>query len=414
MTQLEFEAYVRIYPRRLNIWYSETAPYTILGISIPTYTAPPNSQDISNYIETLTKITLPLTTGGSVKLTILSKIRQTVPDSTQSDGGSTYYLCTVSPTEIPLPTTILTTGEVGFSPLILKGEFTNGDYDVLLGNVQQSRTSEYIMESDRFKVGTLENPSYTGPVNIELLLTSSATKANVQDSLYSNTGWTNARYNGSTTNEFNYGATPAESGIVFKGAFYPRGVSVDQIRYQVSGSQAIYEDYFYSGRGTTAGFNSTPTKFLLTGSFGKPFHSDYYYAFDQELYFKVSLQGLQTPPPPIKPGSIITIGTSTVKGTELIKVVATSAPIVYSTYALYYVLTQRLYLANEFIYTSYNNYLATTSNTPDPLFAEITAESKLYRAIGNKLQPVPEGRLVVKESGAILRLDPYGVVVQTL
>jgi len=261
MTQLEFEAYVRIYPKRLNIWYSDTAPYTILGVSIPTLTAPPNSQDISNYIETLTKMTLPLTTGGSIRVSILSKVRQTVPDQSSPTGISTYYICTVSAVQIPQPTSPLLTGAIGFSPSIIKGEFVNGNYDALLGNVEESRTSNYIMVSDRSKVGTLTDSSYTGPINIDLLLATSASKADVQDSLYSDTGWVNARYNGSITNKTTYGATPSESGLVFKGAFYPKGVTTDQVKYQISSSQAIYEDYFYSGQGTTPGFSSISKDF---------------------------------------------------------------------------------------------------------------------------------------------------------
>ena len=410
MTQQEFEAYVRIYPRRLNIWYSDTAPYTILGVSIPTLTAPPNSQDISSYIETLTKVTLPLTTGGNIRVTILSKIKQTVSDQSSPTGTSTYYICTIAPVEIPQPTGPLLTGAAGFSPSIIKGEFTNGDYDALLGNVEESRTSDYIMQSDRYKVGTLENPSYTGPLNIDQLISTSASRADVQDSLYSDTGWTNARYVGSSTNRASYGVTPAEGGLVFKGAFYPKGVETDQVKYQISSSQAIYQDFFYSGQGTTPGLSSVNTLFQLTGSNNVPTFDNLYYNFETTMYLKVPLSS-PTPPTPLQAGDLITIGNTTTPGTELIKVVTSSNPVLYGTYALYFITVIRGYLGDPTLFSTYQTF---NPNQSPPLFVRKSVLSTIYKVEGNKLQPVPEGKLVVKESGAILKLDPYGVVLQYL
>lgn len=411
MTQLEFEAYVRIYPRRLNIWYSDTTPYTILGVSIPAQTAPPNSQDISSYIETLTKMTIPLTTGGNVRVNVLSKIKQTVLDQSSPTGTSTYYMCTIVPVEIPQPTGPLLAGTIGFSPSIIKGEFTNGDYDTLLGNVEESRTSDYIMQSDRYKVGTLENPSYTGPLNIDQLISTSASRADVQDSLYSDTGWTNARYVGSSTNRTSYGVTPAEGGLVFKGAFYPKGVETDQVKYQVSSSQAIYQDFFYSGQGTTPGLSSITTLFQLTGSNNVPFIDNRYYSFETGMYLKTPLIGTTNAPSPLVAGDIITIGNTDNPPTEVMKVLTAANPVLFGTYALYFITVIRGYLGDPTLLSTYQSFLATTN---PPLFVRKAITSTIYKVEGNKLQPVSEGKLVVKESGAILKLDPYGVVMQYL
>jgi hypothetical protein len=414
MTQQEFEAYVRIYPKRLNIWYSDTAPYRVLGVSIPALTAPPNSRDISNYIETLNKITIPLTTGGSVRVSILTKIRQTVVDQSSNTGNSTYYICTVMPVEIAQPTGPLLTGIIGFSPSIIRGEFTNGSYDVLLGNVEESRTSNYIMQSDRFKIGTLDNPSYTGPINIELLLSTSASKADVQDSLYNDTGWVNARYEGTPTNKLKYGTTPAESGLVFKGAFYPKGISADQVKYQVSSSQAIYEDFFYSGQGTTPGPSGYSTLFQLTGSYGIPGVNDTYYSYYNGIYLKIPLTN-SIIPPPLQAGDLITIGTPSAGGSELMKVVTAAAPTLWNTplgtHALYYITVIRGYLGDPYLSTTYQAFPA---NANPPLIVLKSSLSTIYKVSGNKLQAVPEGKLVVKESGAVLKIDPYGVILQNL
>lgn len=416
MTQAEFTAYTGLFPKRFNIWYSETAPYQILGVSIPSYTAPPNIQDISSYIETLTRVNVPLTTGGSAKVPVLSKIRQTVPDPTSSTGTSTYYICTVTPTTIPQPTSTLLTGVVGFSPSIITGDFTNSPYNVTQGVIEALRTSDNIMQSDRYKVGTLVNPSYTGPLNIELLLSTSASKANIQDSLYSDTGWTNGRYNGSITNRNNYGATPAESGLVFKGAFYPKGISTDQIKFQVSGSQAVYEDFFYSGQGSTPGLSTINTKYILTGSNNIPsvYSANTYQSYETVMYLKVPLLISTIAPDPLKPGDLITIGTATSPGTELMKVLAAPAPVLYPTYALYYIQVLRGYLGDPFLTSTYQAFPANTIDTPNPLVVQKSNLSTIYKVVQNKLQPVPEGKLVVKESGAILKVDPFGILIQNL
>ena len=414
MTSLEFSAYVAIYPKRLNVWYSDASPYKILGVSIPTLTSPPSVKDISKYIENLTKISIPLSTGGTVKVPLLTKTKQTVTDTTSPTGTSTYYICTVPPTDIPQPTSPLIAGTAIFAPSITVGDFSNSPYNATQNSIEASRTSEIIMQSDRYKVGTLSNPSYTGPLNIDLLIINSASKASVQDSNYSDTGWTRGRYIGSTTNKNTYGATAAESGRVFQGAYYTKGITADQIKFQISGSQVVYEDYFYAGVGTTPGISKQNTGFTLTGSFGIPWTGgsgtspSNYSTFETVLYYKYG-NTFTYAPKPLQAGDLIYVnnidGSS---GTELIKVISSGNPIIYPTYVLYSMTVQRAYLAESM--TPTYQILSADQNVP----IQKATLSTIYKVAGNKLQPVEEGKLVVKESGAILALDPTGVIYKTL
>jgi len=131
------------------------------------------------------------------------------------------------------------------------------------------------------------------------------------------------------------------------------------------------------------------------------------------MYFKVPLV-TQIAPDPLKPGDLITIGNTATAGTELIKIVTTTNPVLYPTYALYYATVIRGYLGDPYLAQTYQNFPANTSDSSDPYTVRKTVLSTIYKVVGNKLQPVPEGKLVVKESGAILKLDPYGVVLQNL
>ncbi len=72
MTQQEFLLYTKLYPNRVNVWYSDTAPFIIQGISIPVLTPSPNSVNISGYLQQAKQITIPLTSGGSTTVNIQS------------------------------------------------------------------------------------------------------------------------------------------------------------------------------------------------------------------------------------------------------------------------------------------------------------------------------------------------------
>lgn len=85
------------------------------------------------------------------------------------------------------------------SPLVLfDPEFIDwdyNDYNALLGNAETPEFSSYFMDVDY-------TSTYTTPVNFDLIISGTATQAQVQDSNYTSQAWSNIRYNGSRYNSY--------------------------------------------------------------------------------------------------------------------------------------------------------------------------------------------------------------------
>ena len=76
--------------------------------------------------------------------------------------------------------------------------FEYSDYNAILGNASIPQFSGIFQDIDYAD-------NYITPINFELIVSGSARKAQVQDSNYTQTGWTNGRYNGSknSSTDFN-------------------------------------------------------------------------------------------------------------------------------------------------------------------------------------------------------------------
>jgi len=79
---------------------------------------------------------------------------------------------------------------IDFTPFITDLQFAFSEYNPLIGNAQVNRPSRRQVEADR-----VENNSQPG--NWQSIIDGNASPATIQDSLYSDTGWSNARYKGS-------------------------------------------------------------------------------------------------------------------------------------------------------------------------------------------------------------------------
>lgn len=90
--------------------------------------------------------------------------------------------------------------------------FSRTDYDVLVNNAKYVQGVPYIYDVDR--------QSGIVPVNYTLISKSLATTASFQEYLHNNVGLSNARYNGSTTDVFDYGTVPSIGLISFKGVLF--------------------------------------------------------------------------------------------------------------------------------------------------------------------------------------------------
>ena len=183
MTQEEFLIIANNNLTQVNVWYTETVPYTILGVTIPTTNYA--GENIIGYLQQITQMTLEVSEGSFVTLDIVER-------SLLGDTPTQYYYFITSAGIIQDPgDNQVSPGKLIFTPGINGLGFQQGGFNATLGEVEENRKSEYIMQADRI---SYINTGAGLPTNIEQLETNSATRAQVQDSLYSSTGWISARY----------------------------------------------------------------------------------------------------------------------------------------------------------------------------------------------------------------------------
>jgi hypothetical protein len=163
-----------------------------------------NEIDLENVLLNIT--TLRFTVDSQViTLPIVSRARL---NNYLSNTDNDYYYFGVTPTSVDivpngtvssLTSTVI---DVTLLPYIQDERYEYSDYNPLISNALNNRTSTYIQQSDRVGSGV-------SPTNLEEILAGSATLAQIQDSNYSSTGWSNARYVGSTTNAEEYKGIPS-------------------------------------------------------------------------------------------------------------------------------------------------------------------------------------------------------------
>ena len=130
--------------------------------------------------------------------------------------------------------------------------FQGSEYDVLLNNSMENRLSEYIQVSDRAERTGLG----TNPINLPNILANTANPAHIQDSSYSNTGWSNARYNGSITSGLTFGGvTPSINGSIFEGVEFP--ITLTSLEIQNIVAQGVsYTQYLHNSKEAYPTFES--------------------------------------------------------------------------------------------------------------------------------------------------------------
>lgn len=399
MTQAEFVAYAQLNPTQVNIWYTETAPYTVLGVTVPTIDF--TGQNITALLDQIQQIIVPVEVGSSVLDITLNII---TPQLYTTAIGN-FYFFTVVPYEIGNITSdifITPNADITFTPAIDSNEFYDSPYNVLQGFVDEARKSLYIMLSDRYKVGTVGLPGYTGPTNINQLLSGSATKAEVQDSSYSDTGWINARYEGTEQTYTGNNVPPAATGKTFLAAEYPISASLGQIGYQVSSSLVLYIDYFYTGIGDVPGFTAQQLNIKVSGS---SYTSNTTYIDVKQFYSPVEDPFIYLP----AVGSTIAFN-----GTPTDYVIGTNYEVAYVTgISLISTTPHIVYRIN--LIRRYNGTPQSAIDVPisvsddDRLFS--IATTQIYQLQRNKLIGLNKALLLVQETGKILTLNEYGYVV---
>jgi hypothetical protein len=128
--------------------------------------------------------------------------------------------------------------DITLTPYILGLSFEFSDANPLFSNAFNIRKSKYIMQSDRLESTVL-------PTNSASLYDETAEKALIQDSMYFDTGWSRARYSGtSSTAGDNAGIPPTISGRSFLGETFSKDTTTD---YICKLDDRLQNEFFHDG-----------------------------------------------------------------------------------------------------------------------------------------------------------------------
>jgi hypothetical protein len=139
---------------------------------------------------------------------------------------------------------------VFFEPFLNSIEFGSSDFNPLFNNGTVLRKSSIRMEADK-------EEGASKPTNFAAIISTSASKAAVQDSFYSDTGIINARYVGSKSTPDTYaGVKPAISAREYKGEIHPPDASEDVV-CGLTNAERITVDILHTGPDRTPSFSSS-------------------------------------------------------------------------------------------------------------------------------------------------------------
>lgn len=182
---------------------------------------------------------------------------------TQYPASNPFFYYTIEPAYVPdyFDADLITPSleDVTFTPYLLDVQFGFSEFNPLISNASVGRKSNRIMKSDRLE-------RTTQPSNIITLLSESAEKATIQDSLYNDTGWSNARYVGSATNaQESAGISPTITGRTFIGEIFPSGSDTD---YICALDNRVDQELFHTADTTLPTFSVGDLEITLGDTFG--------------------------------------------------------------------------------------------------------------------------------------------------
>lgn len=381
MTQEEFLIVASNFPNQVNVWYTPTAPYTILGLTIPITNIA--GENIIGYLQQATVVTVQVNENSTEYVTLNITQR-----SLLGSAGAQYYFFSTSAGIIQDPGDgLIRPGQIIFTPGINGPGFEEGGYNAIKGVAQEDRRSDYIMQADRISYIS------TGaglPTNIDQLQTNSATRAQVQDSLYSDTGWTSARYEGSKISTLtNLNVDPALQGTFFEAASFSLDTNDEYIQQLQTVGALTYGQYFFSGEGSVPRyllrlvnwklkntyFTSDTSLILQRATTGLPITQlsigDRFYLYHNSAFRQ---EVIQMTPPTI----VINTAMSPLEGTMWVK-------------------------------RGYNNTPRQTLVATSELYR--ISPIKLYTLQGSTIQAVKQGKVIVKGMDEVIYIDVNGFVI---
>lgn len=185
----------------------------------------------------------------SIRFTVDNQV-YTLPIASRSkyisryNDRSNYYYFEVTPTIFNITANVYTQTppviDVTFLPFVQDEKYQYSDSNPLISNALINRISTYIQQADRQNLGAK-------PANLTQILDRTATPAQTQDSNYTSTGWSNARYVGSATDAQDFkGIPPAITGKLFTGELNPSS-SADLLICSRSISDRILSELLFTG-----------------------------------------------------------------------------------------------------------------------------------------------------------------------
>lgn len=145
-----------------------------------------------------------------------------------------------------------------FTPYIDQRIFETSEYNATYGNYTVNRTSKIVMQSDRHESGVL-------PSNFDAIANNTATKAQVQDTLYTSTGLKNGRYHGSVSTSFNYGGvSPSQTVKAFQGQVFSANANPD-LACGTGDSNRVLQELLHTGDSALPLFSSSSLGVELLG-----------------------------------------------------------------------------------------------------------------------------------------------------
>lgn len=275
--------------------------------------------------------------------------------------------------------------EINFTPIISEGRFSFSDFNPLISNVNRNELSIDRMISDR-------NESTIQPQNSASLFTTSASKAQISDSLYFDTGWSGARYVGSKTNATDFrGIEPAIGGKSFTGVIFSNQTT-DSVVCGLTGSinDDLRDELLHSGELDFPDFNELGTNARV----GSPaVDSATRTTFGIRLDGGTGIQALSSSiAPEIVPNSIVRLSGEKMRVKRIFRVVGLSD---------FQVEVERGYL----------NTTATTHNVNTQFSA--SAFTRVFKIEDNlsKISSVANNKILVENNQTIITTDAFGTII---
>ena len=283
-------------------------------------------------------------------------------------------------------------------PTLTLKRFATSDYNVLVGSIDESRESTYIVKSDRSSTRT--TGSLLNPLNISSIVAGTAEPADVQDSNYSSITWINGRYEGSKiTTLTNGGTDPFIQGTFFEGAFFGKDIQDAIILSASAAGNLEYTQNFSTGKLETPryvveelnlstaaiSYNSTTTFLQLTSS-------------TAPLNKNLTL------------GDLFVFSGSAGFSQEVLRLTAPTGSLGQQYFPYEYLLrTPTKETAQIRVLRGYSSTKATT--IPSANLCYRIVNTKIYTLIGAKIIPATQSKLIIRGTNEVLYLSSDGLII---